>query len=168
MIQLISSLCAAALHKKRMKGREAYIHAEKTNREEWRGARWLRTCDRGSLRWEAVRWMTEVWIRIANGGIHPHQPLSSWSLRLAHLQPNVRLQGFIFWARRLNIPVLMWESAKFPDLLCGICLCNRENQIKCIHGNCSFLLFTGCFDVRRLDHFALCKIWNASFSHFSS
>lgn len=122
----------------------------------------------GSLRWEAVRWMTEVWIRIANGGIRPHQPLSSWSLRLAHLQPNVRLQGFIFWARRLNIPVLMWESAKFPDLLCGICLCNRENQIKCIHGNCSFLLFTGCFDVRQLDHFALCKIWNASFSHFSS
>lgn len=76
MIRLICSWCVpCAPWEERDRERLTY-RTERTCRVEWQGARWLRTCDRGSVRWEVARWMTEVWILVANGGIHLHQTLS--------------------------------------------------------------------------------------------
>lgn len=159
-------------------------HAERTSREEWRGARWLRACDRGSVRWEVVRWMTEVWILVANGGIHLHRalflkhairssPALCWATRLQPLSPvfkqpsvNLYLEENLYLFNPIHLVVKQKPLRSFMQL-------EKHTTTKAAVGNLPrwnglFQLLIHSLDVKQLGHFALCKIWNASSSHFTS
>lgn len=158
MIQLIYYLCFGLLNEERAGGRDAHV----TRRQNEQGG--VARSQVTQNMWQGVSvvgggemndwWMTEVWIFVANESIHLHQPC-------------VRLRCFSLWARCVNSPVEISTQHKnsIQPQISSKRLRSFSTNYTTATSNKSAI--GDCLGITQHGHLALCKIWNASSSHFT-